>query len=60
MILDKRLGDAARVIQRSWRHHSQLRQWRDYRRKVVLVQSLWRGKTGAEGVQEALERRRGI
>lgn len=44
MILDKRVGDAARKIQRAWRSRYQLRGWRDYRRKVTLVQSLWRGK----------------
>lgn len=44
MMLDKKVGDAARVIQRSWRQRTQLKSWRDYRRKIVIVQSLWRGK----------------
>ncbi|KAB8349554.1 hypothetical protein FH972_023578 [Carpinus fangiana] len=44
-ILNKRLGDAAITIQRAWRKHQQLRSWRQYRRNVVIVQNLWRGKT---------------
>lgn len=43
-ILDTRLGNAAQKIQRTWRARQQLKAWRDYRKKVVIVQNLWRGK----------------
>ncbi|KAF1813374.1 myosin-2 [Eremomyces bilateralis CBS 781.70] len=43
-ILDTRLGNAARIIQRNWRSNRDLKAWRNYRRKVVIVQSLWRGR----------------
>jgi myosin-5 len=42
--METRMGNAALIIQRSWRTRMQLRAWRDYRRKVVIVQSLWRGR----------------
>ena len=60
MILDKRLGDAARTIQRAYRSHQQLRSWRDYRRKVVLVQSLWRGKGARRGYKTLREEARDL
>ena len=60
MILDKRLGDAARTIQRAWRSHQQLKSWRDYRRKVVLVQSLYRGKQARRGYKKLREEARDL
>ncbi|KAK3713917.1 Myosin type-2 heavy chain 1 [Vermiconidia calcicola] len=59
-ILDKRLGDAARTIQRAWRSHRELKSWRDYRRKVVLVQSIWRGKKARRGYKKVREEARDL
>lgn len=42
--METRVGNAAVAIQRSWRTRRQLRSWRHYRKKVVIIQSLWRGK----------------
>ena len=60
MLLDKRLGDAARTIQRSWRSHQRFRSWRDYRRKVVLAQSMWRGKKARRGYKTLREEARDL
>jgi myosin-5 len=60
MILDKRIGDAVRIIQRSWRSRYQLRGWRDYRRKVTLVQSLWRGKLARKEYKTVREEARDL
>jgi myosin-5 len=60
MILDKRYSDAARVIQRSWRSHQSMKTWRDKRRKVVLIQSLWRGKTARRGYKTLREEARDL
>jgi myosin-5 len=43
-ILDTRLGNAARIIQRNWRSQRSLKAWRQYRKKIVIIQNLWRGK----------------
>lgn len=43
-LMETRVGNAALVIQRAWRSRQQLAIWRQYRRRVSLVQSLWRGK----------------
>ena len=59
-ITDKRIGDAARCIQRSWRSRQQLKGWRDYRKKVVLVQSLWRGKKARRGYKKIREEARDL
>lgn len=60
MILDKRFSDAARVIQRSWRNHQSLKTWRDKRRKVVLIQSLWRGRKARRGYKTLREEARDL
>ena len=58
--MDKKLGDAARTIQRAWRSHAQLKSWRDYRRKVVLVQSMWKGKQARKGYKKLREEARDL
>ncbi|QIW98515.1 hypothetical protein AMS68_004033 [Peltaster fructicola] len=60
MILDKKVGDAARVIQRSWRQRQQLQTWRDYRRKVTIVQNLWRGKKARKAYKGLREEARDL
>lgn len=47
-ILDSILGNAAKTIQRAFRSWRQIRDWRLYRRKVVVVQSLYRRKKARE------------
>jgi hypothetical protein len=42
--MDTRFGKAAVLIQRLWRLRRHIKSWRQYRRKVVIIQSLWRGK----------------
>ena len=59
-IMNRRLGNAARTIQRSWRRHQQMRTWRQYRRKVVIVQSLWRGKSARRGYKKLREEARDL
>jgi myosin-5 len=48
--------EAATTIQRAWRLRRHMKSWRQYRRKVVIVQSLWRGKCArcrCEKIREA-------
>jgi len=47
-ILDTRLGNAARIIQRNWRKRQGLQSWRSYRKKIITIQKLWRGKQARE------------
>jgi hypothetical protein len=54
--MDTRFGKAAVLIQRVWRLRRHMKSWRQYRRKVVIVQSLWRGKCArrrCEKIREA-------
>ncbi|KAF2718342.1 hypothetical protein K431DRAFT_287734 [Polychaeton citri CBS 116435] len=59
-ILDSRMGDAARCIQRNWRARQQLKGWRDYRRKVLIIQSLWRGKKARKTYRKLREEARDL
>ncbi|KAF2731226.1 hypothetical protein EJ04DRAFT_579291 [Polyplosphaeria fusca] len=59
-LLDTRLGNAARTIQRAWRSYRSLRAWRQYRRKIVLIQSLWRGRQARRGYKKLREEARDL
>lgn len=42
--METRYENAARTIQRVYRSRQQIRAWRQYRKKIVVIQSLWRKK----------------
>ena len=43
-MLDKRLGDAARMIQRNWRKQRYIRAYKKEINDIITVQKLWRGR----------------
>ena len=53
--MDTRFGKAAILIQRLWRLKRHMKSWRQYRRKVIIVQSLWRGKCARRRYEKILE-----
>ena len=57
---DMRLSNAALMIQRNWRSRRQLTQWRDYRKKVVIIQNLWRGKKARQAYKALREEARDL
>ena len=59
-IMETRVGNAAVTIQRSWRRRTQLRSWRQYRRKVVIIQNLWRGRQARQDYKKMREEARDL
>ncbi|CRK16974.1 hypothetical protein BN1708_017534, partial [Verticillium longisporum] len=59
-IMETRVGNAAVLIQRVWRSRRQLRSWRQYRKKVTLIQSLWRGKLARHEYKKIREEARDL
>ena len=60
-IMDTRLGNAAIVIQTNVGDQGrQMKSWRQYRRKVVIIQNLWRGKQARRGYKKIREEARDL
>ena len=59
-LLETRMGNAAVTIQRSWRTRRQLRDWRQYRRKIVIIQNLWRGRKARREYKKLREEARDL
>lgn len=58
--MDQRLGNAARYIQRAWRSTRFLNAWRLYRKRVVYIQSIWRGKQARKDYKKIREEARDL
>lgn len=59
-ILETRYENAARTIQRVYRSRQAILKWRQYRRKIVVIQSLWRKKQAKKEFRKLREEARSV